>query len=390
MLDHFDVADLVKFAAIPNLRYNAIDVFLRKHGGKSIHIDDNIDQLRFENSVYVSGLKLALSVLEHFGMVILNLKITFHETPDRIDEVKKVLDYVNKYCNNLESMYLRTFAEDALESLKTPFPKLADLSLSGKLNKLSNNPLGFSDIFPNVKNIIIQWLDLTDGTNAFFPHLEYLYVQGIYGPNSEEAIKDLILENPRINSIFFESTKTSMIKFLADNRVNVEFLTIEELKSDYMYDIHFDSVKTLRIDRLSVGDLGVITCPQLKSFYCRLGQFPCVQFIANNNNTNLRRLSLNNIHTLSSDGLNMIMKNTPNLCQIDFSCGNEIDVDTLIQFMEESKYLRRLELYVDPFPQNKTNELKVRVENETMAQEWSVKHEFEFVIIERKKHKIRL
>lgn len=379
-MDHLELRDLVKFASVKTLRPYAVDVFIRKYGYPSVHISNNDVNKSSDAVIFISDNDLALSVLKQFGSEILDLKITFD---DGTDAVKQILSHASEYCDNLTKFYLQTFTKDAMEAIKKPFKTVSSAGFSGKFNRLSNDVLSLGEIFPIVHKLDLEWFELNNGTGTFLPHLKNLRVlvkPDQYIDTTEESIKSLILENRHVQNINFFHTTTSMINFLSKAQLNLKMIGIVTLKSDYMDDIHFDGLTMFRMGRLTSGDLGMISFPQLQHFTGISQFFPIKQFLRNSNSTNLKTLELA-VFPIFSDDLAVIMENTPNLIQAKFICSNEIQVDILIRFLEECEYLHKLVISVVHFSEHKIDELKVRI---SMTRHWNVAKLYTDLSITRK------
>lgn len=376
VLDHLDLVDLVKFASIEPLRNYAVDVFHRRYKKPHLHISNDEENKRFYDRIFISNHDQALSMLKQFGSMISYVKLTFYN--DSIGEVKEILSHVSEYCENLSRLSLRTSVEDALNDVKKPFKNVSDARFSGKLNKIGNDILSSDKMFPKVRRLHLDSFELNDGVNTFFPRLQLVYTEfPIDCPwSSEEAIGRLLASNPQMYGLTLINTKTSFLKFISQNLPRLERLRVENFVADYMYDIHFNQVNTFKITKLIGGEIGQFSFGHLEKFQCDPGNFPCIPFIQSTNSIHLRKLSLFTgifSYYVSSNDLTLIMENIPNLIEATFNCGERLDVDTIIQFLNECARLERLTLHVQlGFPKDRIDDLKTRISNETLAQQWTL------------------
>lgn len=384
-----ELRDLVKFASVKSLRPFAVAAFRRRYKKPKLHISNDEQNVFVFRRIFLSDLDLALSMLQHFGSEILDLTITFDE--NRNGQLQQIMSHASEYCENLTKLNVRTIVEDALIDIKSSFKNVVEVQFEGKLDKIGNDVLSSAEMFPKVQKLHLNDFELIDGANAHLPHLKLVYIKfsNEYTPTTDETIETLIAANPQIHGLHLDGTKTSLVQFVSENLPNLELLHMKNFLADYMYDIHFKSVKTFKIGKLIAGQLGQITFDRLEEFKCSPDDFPCIPFLRSINVTNLKKLSFFTdlfSNLVSSDDLTGIMQTTPNLTEAEFNCGPNVAVDTIIQFLGECTQLEKLELYIgNSFLEKRIDELQARIANETMAREWILEKTFSLgLVISRK------
>lgn len=274
--------------------------------------------------------------------------------------------------------YLETCNEDVLENVTKPFQSLINVGFSGKLRKLGNDAFNPSEMFPKLRKLELNSVEIIDedSLSVSFPELESLVVRYDFNMKPINA-NSLIINNPRIRNIRLHSISSSLVDFVSKNLPNLEILDIARITSaDYNGDIHFTSVKIFKLESLDAIDLGQITFDQLEEFYCNKNVFPWMDFIGSN--TNLKALSL--FFTITNEQISLIQQTLPHLVETSFIADEPNRINSIVRFLDASKHLNKLHVTLFRLPNDEFEELKGQI-----IDNWVVrKNKFDVYVIERR------
>lgn len=136
---------------------------------------------------------------------------------------------MNHNSNSLKSLRLEMYEENAFDGIEKPFANVEHVCIVGEYERLGNDNLNFSAIFPKMRRLSIKDSKVTDRTsiNLEFPHLEHLNVAFLHPCGfSEDDIKNIIEKNPQLRSLSLYYTTLDFLQFVSQHLHNLEYLDL--------------------------------------------------------------------------------------------------------------------------------------------------------------------
>lgn len=239
--------DLLTLSEINEYSILAQDVFRRKYSKKEIKIFNptinftgEIFLIGDEASIPVQHLELILKILKKFGKFIQRLSFFIwaaHVSASTIDEISS---YINLYCSEsllkLRIQVDGNYSTSVFSGMLKPFNAVEEVTLQGRLGKMNSSMLDFNELFPALRNLIVNvvFVENTSFIDRKFPQLEYVSIapSGLftaYKPiqSNPGDVEKMIKKNPQIRSIHFQSCTVEVLK-----TVNVFLPNLENLHID--------------------------------------------------------------------------------------------------------------------------------------------------------------
>lgn len=358
ILEKLGFADLVNMLKADLLPFAVIEVFRHKFVKTEFIIKkSNQDQspisMTYSKGIVVNHHDLALFVLDHFGPFMSSLgfiEMVANTDSGRKRQWHEIVSLANEKCDTVTEVYLENMASDEIfAGIKKPFENVMKISLKGNFGKIGNDQFNLNKMFPNMSKLTLDEFKIPaddDSIDLYLPHLISLDVNFYhqFGIN-EESINNLILKNSQIRDIYLRSANSSFINFLSKQLPNLESLSIlSMLFLDFTADIHFKSVKTFRFG-VFYGSHKQITFDKLEKFRCDSNKFPWMEFMTKH--PTLTTVTLLNI--LTNDQIGLIPQAAPSLIEAAFITKDVFYVDSIVTFLDESKYLKRFHIFTRSF-----------------------------------------
>lgn len=388
VLEQLDSISLTNVAEVSeDFSVLAANVFKRKFAIKMIDIRETSSRsaiLERSDIIMFGNFKNTLNAFKHFGPFISKLKI--------IDEIHKnrviqVLELINPEA--ITTIYLKSYDEFTLNSIKTPFWNAENVWLDGKFQKLGNDKWNLNELFPKVHQLSLKHLQLTDQTSI---HLHFRHLRILnFAIQSERGLSDYDIEclielNPQIQELSFESVSINTLKFVSEHVQNLESLYLKwRLKNilDYNGDaIHMNNTRKLVVNSSPDHFFRHVIFDQLEELTIHFNpDFPDDLIDIVESIPYLTKLEILK-GEMNKEDLNQITGTIPNLVEVSIEAGLDIDVDTVDRFLKMSHKLETFVLNCDSnhfYTDDQLNELKMKI-----TTEWIISQHLNYFMFERK------
>lgn len=238
-------------------------VFKKKHAGKIVKFMDPFnpytEEMLHDNDdlIYVQRVERMLSILKHFGHLI--LKLSFENnvvrklSEDQLNSIKMVNSLISSKCADT-LMEFKTYdcLDDVFHGLTKPFTKVENVTLDGEFKRLGNSDFNFTDLFPAVKRLslspYVSNISLMDWNLTQLKHLEVHFYRNHPLHFKEEDFEVIIKKNPQIQSLVLDTCGQQFLSAVNEFLPNLEYLELvdyNKFKDRTEPGIVFKNVKTL-------------------------------------------------------------------------------------------------------------------------------------------------
>lgn len=175
IFDQLDLPTLLSLAEL-NSEFSklAAEIYRRKYRYKSVKIQENwfsdeMEIYEFEKTIQIENFDLVETMFKHFGEFILDVNINF----GKIIKYKDIIRFVNHNSNSLKKLQLEMYGEKVFDGIEKPFANVEHVCIVGEYDRLGNDNLNFSAIFPKMRRLILKDSRVTNRTSIDleFPHL---------------------------------------------------------------------------------------------------------------------------------------------------------------------------------------------------------------------------
>lgn len=357
ILKELDFISLVNVAEVDEA-YSALaaDVFKRKFAHKIIELRETSSKnevVELHDVIKIEKFNMISKVFNHFGHFISKVKLIYGR--DQKYQSKLVFELVSHHSDNFIKFHIECYNEFLLQNVQKPFYNAENVSFAGEFYELGSESMKLNEMFPKMRQLSLGYLHVTDPTSIHlhFPYLEHLSVSFIRTkqPFTDTDIKCLINKNPQIQSLSIYHGSMEFFKFVSENMPNLNALYLPWKFSDYLNDrdrpIHFKTVKKLSIKYTINRFPRNVTFDKLQEmeFICN-PDFPDVWINFIEKNTHLTRLNITNGEIYKID-LEKITSILPDLVEVSFICGLDIDIESIVKFLNLNTKLKKLNLKCD-------------------------------------------
>lgn len=369
IFDHFNLSTLVVVAETSKYYQSlAADVFKRNFAKMEIQIFTPFLKhstiFGGENYTATQNVDIATKLVRNFGYLIDSLKIGHYSHYD--EQTKQINKMINLYCSEtLMRISIQSYKENIFDSMKVPFKKVVDVYIDGRYDKLGGQLLNLNDIFPSMHRLFLNYVKISDLTSIelTFSHLQYLHIE-IYQYEDidridDAAFKRFIKKNPQIRTMKLLHGSRRSLEFISKFSTNLETLKIkwydERVPNEGRQQIYFGNVKRLEMEHSSQSIPENITFSNLIEFKSDAHPNNChkwIDFVDQNRNVSILRLTGRYINNAE---FSMLVTFNLSLTEDSLKCDSDVNGQTIIQFIENSKDLRQINLL---FNQRDTNSLK--------------------------------
>lgn len=226
ILEKLSILELISVAET-NQHFSLLveDVFRRKSAKKVFEILDprygNFDALlETKDKVYIRQLAIISLVLKQFGHLISHLVIVYSSSNKfyvHFNAINNLSELINQYCSDsLTNFEIVNYYETFFDKMVKPFKNVKQLSIRGKFNSLGSDTLSFAELFPSIKQLKIEYVDVqnTSCIDHKFPYLERLNVEINQKRRFvENDVSKLLNKNPQISYLELSKiTETFLIE----------------------------------------------------------------------------------------------------------------------------------------------------------------------------------
>lgn len=301
--------------------------------------------------MYVRNLEMIFELFQHFGDLILYIRIDFSEVNAKAGE--EIIRIINKQSfNSLTRLIMFNCKENVLKHLEKPFEMVKFLlfSTSRSENFISSDKK-MSAFFPSISHLHIQYTKLGDWSfiDGIFQNLSWFEITlPKYDTKIEKKVLQFLEKNQQIDFLSICEGNLPFLKKVNEILPKIETLyltyTVLNYLSDQFNEIHFRNVKDLMIDSYVMDKI-----PE-KLIFDNLVQLSIIstftdkwiEFIEKQVNKRLNMLKISS-KILSKSHFFVIPVKLAHLLLVDIISESIFDANDIKQFIEMNKYLSSLE-----------------------------------------------
>lgn len=364
--------------------------FTISYGGNK-HIRETDKLIRIMN------FQQATKILRNFGSLISNIRVDAL----RNNETKLIYRYINSYCSDtLKQFEIRYAYENVFDAFTVPFRNVHNVIMRGNLEKLHKSECQFNELFPALQKLSFKkvsidgmsWFDLT------FPRLEDFYLDILsvsdYANIFPLSVTEKFLKkNPQIRRLALRLVSRKMLKRVADLVPNLESLEInsyietdEESADDA---IHFYNLKALRIRQSSRTMPRNLHLKNIEELEIDATHAECLRWIEFfEENRSLLRLRVTDRY-LNDYEISRLAMADLNLVEITAGLSREVKDETMVNFIEMTKNLRKLHLIKSFDPTLNGNDGNSSIQSTMTAlrnkfkDQWNINETYSEILLER-------
>lgn len=332
----------------------------------------------YKNYIETSHLPTIVILLNRFGRLISVLNIFDHTPFLPISQASQLYRLINTQCAaTLTQLHITNKFNDIFSEFKMPFERVEYVSLQGSFPNVNNSNFSFSKIFPSIKSlrgsVEMYGSGLCDQT---MPQLKSFSAESHHS-RCTPFIKQLIKNNKQIQSLKLKYVTIDLLKFVANELPHLEYLAIHHLDSYEETPQGFDTLSGLRIhfEHMKVFIL--------EGFYCliptnatfgRLEEFK-MRSSQQCSNSSIRlalthKNSLKKLHLFVGLNNDQILQLVNwDLIELGFSCTSDLHIGNIIELIEKSRCLEKLDLLIE---WKQLNNLTFDELNKKFSHEWNV------------------
>lgn len=363
ILESLSILELISIAKT-NKHFQLLvgDVVRRKCVKKSVTITGLYPSNRTESQqqhkietnddIRIKDFDVAVNTLQLFGPFIRSLKIKQYFTPN--DHFERIYELITLHCSeSLTEIHIDTELNDVIEKLTTPFKMVASVTLNGEFKRLSNAALNFTEIFPEMRCLVLKIVSVADmeWMDQTIRHLEHVDLNvWTYslapGKFSEDLTERLFQSNKQIKSLTLRSISPRMLQFVAETLPNLGTLELvgyqESRFDDDGNSCHFEHLKRFSMIRGSYSVPRRITFGRLVEFETDASPEKCKRWITLiENETNLKRITITEY--LEAEDFERLANIRSKMEAISVFL-YDVEYENIGKFIENNQHLREIKL----------------------------------------------
>lgn len=334
-------------------------------------------------------------VLKKFGHLMEKMNIQLYKSND--EDRFNVASLIGRYASHsLKSIRLAFCNTKMVDKFERTFTKLEDLTISGDLAPssaiYSARPLKkLNEIFPKLRNLSLDYIALSDPTvvNVEFESLEYVYINflnvpydvpaDVYSNYTKPTMTNLLEKNSFVQRVSLDGCYSlDFLKIVANHatilhELNVNFANfIEEYDGPKM---NFPHLKKLSVTLTKKGKFFKnMNFPELKELFITCTAKSCIDFPKKNEQ--LIRLHIDG-YKFKNQTISKLDQRAPNLEDLYIKGSSDIDMNSLIDYIEESLTLKKIRFV------NRDDSIFGNLTSH-FAQDWNVNQNKFIITLERK------
>lgn len=215
-----------------------------------------------KNYIHVNDYGSILKTFMHFGHEIKKLLIQYQANSSWQTEWFGYL--INAYSSESLTDIDSGVFEELFKHTTKPLIKVENVRFSGNIAELPPSTIGFCDLFPAVRRLLLASLSDRDFAyiNCHMPHLEHVYLERFH---DSEAVPDFIAKNPQIRSIELSGNAPKFLQEMNTLLPQLETLKLERF-SLHNGRIQFENVNTFDAGSGSLTSPANLHFPRLQRF----------------------------------------------------------------------------------------------------------------------------
>lgn len=378
ILEHVNTVDLLSLAQMDAQLFGVSKIALKRKITKNevvIRVPSDQTKLKtladyakdYNNNIELRHWPTIHWLLKHYGHIITSLRIQIgYELPE--DEAKTMYEMINSHCSNtLIQLHITNNNDKVFTSFKKPFENVQMVSLAGSFVDNAN----FTKIFPLLHRLSIGAItgDKLNLQEQRMPHLEAIILTENSNDRNTNLMKELIKRNPQIKSLILHEVRPAFLQFIASELPHLEKLHITLYEEDRRknYSLNFQYLKSFSMT-CAHFPLNIIL-DELNELKIRTHNVESMMAVEKviEYKKNLKKFELmvelndKEILTLANANLNVI--------EMRLTCETDVNAQSIIQLIEGSKELKRLDLV---FGSRKINSFTFAILKERLFDQWQI------------------
>lgn len=298
-----------------------------------------------DGNVKIKHLPSISRILRNFGHLITKLSIINDFTISK-SIARKIFHLVNLYCaESLTHFTIKNYWNNVFADVHLPFVRTEFLSLDGSFKSLRSANATLGQMFP-----MLRFLDLgstnIDDMNMYdqkMPLLQHLTWNG----GKSDALRTIFKNHPHIQSLNLTSADSHLVEMAARELMQLQYLTINNYMTYNANDIEFKHLKSFTLS----GYFGTFPTnflfgglEELEVVSEQHDSKQTIEFALRNRDT-LKKLRL--VVSLRDSEILHLANASLSLLEMDIACGLDVQCESLVKLVENSKHLIELTLNVE-------------------------------------------
>lgn len=317
-------------------------------------------------NILIQNVNTLKNVLQRFGTLLPRLKLEYTYNPCSLFDVnmnakdtdklyRSVNAAINLYCaESLVDLQISSIYDNIFEEMEKPFTQVESVTLKGNFKKLSNSHLTFDELFPALRRLSLQYVEIHNKTlvEINFPNLEYLSA-GIFDYDDPHRLtttdmEKILRKNPQIRRLKLQRSNQYLLRIVSELLPNLEKLEIEDHNNNTPNEpqdenkISFENLKVLTLFSIFSKLPKNVSFEHLEELHTEV--FPgCMSWGRNLliKCSHLKKLYLEK-GCVESEMLKTLIPVEAKLNEISFRfCGN-VGVTDIIQFVRDNHQINKM------------------------------------------------
>lgn len=376
---HFVIGDVLRQRFTAKVIILSCPFYSREPKHREFYQNEHQDATTF------SHLPMIFRVLKHFGPLISRLNF-FHEC--ETNATKEIYRLIYSQCaEGLTEFASTSKLNDHFDEFKTPLKNVRQISLEGDFRQLNNSNIKFSDLFPSLTRLIVDPYRSSNVhsigiSDEIMPNLWHLSADCAID-HALPSIKKILSNHPQIRSLYLKHANADLVQFAAEKLPqleDVELRLYSEENSDG-FQFNFERLKRFILNGFTMSFPANFTFGNLEEFQMNAmgSDGATVVNLALQSKESLKKLRLN-VHLNS---FRELINANLDLVELEFSCGQHLNVNHVIEFIQKSDNLQSVEILFDGDIQPRKSPA-FELFQKYLANEWDISKIDYFINLERK------
>lgn len=349
----------------------------------------NVEESR--HSIQIRHFAFLSITLQYFGDLISSLTV-LQDSKFTEEDAQHLYRSINLHCaGTLRKLHISS-ENDIFIHFGRSFEMVKFLSLNGRFSHLNNSNFTFSTLFPCVREMIlnIEFSD-DDWLDQKFPYLEYVKIALANNENinrvlSVAALERLIQSNLHIQSLSLRFVTPQILRMITEKLPQLEYLALidyhETNAGDENIHNNFEHLKKIIVRNSEPTVPSRTRFGNLEEYQTNGYSMEWIQLIQRQNS--LKKIRID--RWLHDFEVFKLANAASQLTEIQFVCGDFIEVAYLVRMIENHQNLKKIRLNTQRLTSwnDKFNHLQ-----ELLTNEWIIRNDIPYIIqFERIEHNV--